>query len=166
MTNQPKVQLPRTFLDGMLDALYWVVLALLWLYVIMHYGELPDKIPIHFDWKGQPDNTGAKYTLWMLPVMATIIGMVFSVLEKYPHVFNYPVTITESNAQTQYVLAVRMLKVLRIAVTLLFTVVVYTVFEYVRTGWTFDSIQFNFGVACLVFVPIGLYLFFARKVSR
>ena len=35
-----------------------------------HYGSLPEKIPIHFNVRGEADSHGAKSTLWIVPVLA------------------------------------------------------------------------------------------------
>ena len=154
------------FIDRSMNVLYWVVIALLWLYTATNYFSLPGEIPIHFDWSGQPDNTGARYILWLLPAMATVIGVVFMVLERSPHIFNYPFEITKNNAERQYLLAVRLLKVLRISIALLFSFVVYTIIEFVKTGESFNSIEFLLILLVLIIVPLGVYFYVAHRARK
>jgi len=51
----------------LLISLLFVLLP--FLYLASVYGGLPDQIPIHFDWKGNPDGWGPKYLLWFLPTI-------------------------------------------------------------------------------------------------
>ena len=47
-----------------------LVLLVTFLFAGFHYGSLPEKIPIHFNIRGEVDNYGAKSTLWIVPVLA------------------------------------------------------------------------------------------------
>ena len=50
-------------------------------YGLMIYPDLPDKIPIHFNGKGEPDKWGSKPSIWFLygVVVFTYLVMKFSV---------------------------------------------------------------------------------------
>ena len=58
-----------SFLDGFSIALVIV----LWSYTILNFKKLPEIIPIHFDLEGKPDNYGAKYFIFPLPIIGTLI---------------------------------------------------------------------------------------------
>lgn len=45
------------------------------LYLVFHFGKLPDEIPTHFDITGQPDAWGKKYTLIILLVLQLYLYM-------------------------------------------------------------------------------------------
>ncbi|MEL7163385.1 MAG: DUF1648 domain-containing protein, partial [Bacteroidota bacterium] len=49
----------------LLFSLFMVFLPFIYLATI--YGGLPAEIPIHFDWRGEPDGWGPKAVLWLLP---------------------------------------------------------------------------------------------------
>lgn len=52
-------------------------------YLASVYGGLPDQIPIHFDWKGNPDSWGPKYILWFLPTIGIpLVLLVLSAITK------------------------------------------------------------------------------------
>lgn len=66
------------------------------------WQELPERIPVHFGFSGEPDGWGAKGTLLILPVVGLILYASLMLLAKVPHVYNYPVPITPENAEAQY----------------------------------------------------------------
>ena len=71
-------------------------------FILVKYPSLPDVVPTHFDFRGQPDGFGSKSsTLWLAGVM-TALGALIAWLSTKPNVFNYPGEITEANAQRIY----------------------------------------------------------------
>ncbi len=73
------------------------------LLIILNYGQLPDRIPIHFDITGNPDSWSQKAMLWFLPIMlGATVGMLHLTSKMSPENFNYPVKITEENAAYYY----------------------------------------------------------------
>ena len=71
-------------------------------YVLVRYPSLPDVVPTHFDFRGEPDAFGSRSSLlWLVGVM-TGLGALVAWLSTKPNLFNYPGEITESNAQRLY----------------------------------------------------------------
>lgn len=43
-----------------------------------NYAQLPDRVPIHFGFRGQPDSWGPRPMIWLLPVCSLVaFGMLF-----------------------------------------------------------------------------------------
>ncbi len=83
----------------------WVALASLLLLIIvpvLYYSELPDEIPIHFGFLGEPDRFGDKSIIWILPIIGIGMYVGLRIVARYPHKHNYLVEITEANAENQY----------------------------------------------------------------
>lgn len=138
----------------------WLLVAGLWIYAIFTVMQLPDTIPIHFDLNNEPDNYGSKYTLLVLPFIATLILGLFSVIKRYPSSLNYPVKITEHNAAIQQRLAFSLLSTLGCVIPLLFGYIIYSTKEYVEHG------SFNFPMVLIlgsVCLPIILYFIIAYR---
>lgn len=71
-------------------------------YVLVRYPSLPDVVPTHFDFRGEPDAFGSRSSLlWLVGVM-TGLGALVAWLSTKPNLFNYPGEITEANAQRLY----------------------------------------------------------------
>lgn len=108
--NQPKVKLQKSTFDWGLEFLVYLFVALGWIFLILYYSELPDKVATHFGFSGKPDGYGSKATMVMLPVISTLLSIGTLLLCKIPHQFNYLITITEDNAKVQYTIANRMMR--------------------------------------------------------
>jgi len=93
-----------SFLDGFSMALVIV----LWSYTILNFKKLPEIIPIHFDLEGKPDNHGAKYFIFLLPIIGSLIYFFLSFNIK--EINNYPVEITQENKEIQFFIGMTAVK--------------------------------------------------------
>lgn len=111
----------RTRYDRIIEILS--LLCLLATFVpLLFYNNL-DKgilIPIHYNNSGQIDGWGDRSYLWNLPVVASAIYVVLSIIERFYKKFRYPVQVTTNNAPVLYKLAVRMIRQLKLNFLLIF----------------------------------------------
>lgn len=121
--DRPKIKLTLAPIDEWLESLCFIGCVWIWIYCIKAYRILPETIPTHFNFKGEADGYGSPASLFTLPSIATAIYILISVLNRYPHIFNYMVTITIENAERQYRLATRMLRVVKLLVIVLFGII-------------------------------------------
>ncbi len=119
-TERPKITLIPTNADKLVELLGWLILLALWTLTINHYSALPDTIPTHFNAAGEADGFGSKVSIIALPVIASVLFIGLTLLNRYPHSFNYPTAITQDNALRQYTLATRMLRYLKLVLLLVF----------------------------------------------
>jgi uncharacterized membrane protein len=128
------------------------------LIIIQFWAVLPDRIPIHFGFSGQPDAWGDKLTIWLLPAVAAIIFAVLTAVSRYPHTFNYSVRITDENARRQYLLARSLLVSLKVEICWLFAFVVrQQIIMALGTAQRF-TIEFVLGIVVLIFGTVAVYL--------
>ena len=57
-------------------------LVLLWGLTLIHFNDLPEKIPIHYNAKGVPDGFDTRIHVWGLPLIATLLFLLLSGLQK------------------------------------------------------------------------------------
>ncbi len=119
-TERPKITLIPTNADKLVELLGWIMLLAIWALTISQYSTLPDTIPTHFNGAGQADGFGSKATILSSPVIASLLFIGLTVLNRYPHSFNYPTAITQDNALRLYTLATRMLRYLKLVLVLVF----------------------------------------------
>ena len=127
MRNRPTLQLKPTRTDRILDAATFTILFTMWALVVTSFNSLPDTIPVHFNYKGEIDRYGSKGTLFILPVITSILTISMYYLNKVPHLFNYMVEITEENAERHYRRATRVLRWANAMSTLLMLAIVILV---------------------------------------
>lgn len=119
-SDRPRLDLPWSATDRLLAALATLGALLLLGAVPAVWSRLPDRVPTHFGFTGQPDAWGARGTLLLLPLIGWVMYLSLLALTRVPHLYNYPVAITPENAETQYRLARRLVLALAAVVVWLF----------------------------------------------
>jgi uncharacterized membrane protein len=135
MNPRLNIQLHPAPLDKYLNKAAFITLIFMWSFSLFAFFNMPAIIPIHFNAAGEVDSYGGKTTIFLLPGIATIIYTLFTVLGKYPHLFNYPTAITRENAERQYRMGTRLMRFIRLSILVVFTMVVVLTY-LVGTGRT------------------------------
>ena len=120
-----------------LEAIGLVTLTFLaWITYRALYGptRLPDKIPTHFDLAGNPNAWGSPSTLWLLPVIATAIYGLITLVSFFPSAFNYPVKVTSENRPRLQALSLQMVAWLKVELAFLITWLQWSILAAVRSG--------------------------------
>ncbi|MBM6619777.1 DUF1648 domain-containing protein [Bacillus suaedaesalsae] len=127
--DRPILSIPTSPTERVLNVLSSMILFVTYAYIIFMWGELPDKIPTHFNGAGEVDGWGSKWSVLPLPIIGTIIFMVFIPLRKYPHRYNYPVEVTLENAERLYSTSKMVLSVLTTIISVLFLLISYEIIQ-------------------------------------
>ena len=101
-------------------------------YVALHYGSLPDRVPTHFDGRGQVNGWGPKATLWLLPGLGLGLQALLGFVTAHPQWCNVPVTITDANRAAVYALCRALVTFLRVVLGVLFAVLSYATVQGAR----------------------------------
>ena len=129
-----------------------VVLGTL-LFVAMYYPSIPDRIPIHYDMHGQCDAMGDKSNLFI--VLAIMVGgyILLGLISRYPHRFNYPFEVKESNKLQVYSAAAAMVKALRLVFMLTFACI--TVFTALSMRFLTSAFTLTILISTALILIIG-----------
>lgn len=125
MGERPKLKAELTTLDKTLEILGWTSILAVWFLTITNYTNLPDTIPIHYNGAGQADRFGGKATILILPLIATVLFVGLTILNRFPHIFNYPTNITQDNALSHYTNATRMIRYLKLIIVVIFGLIAF-----------------------------------------
>lgn len=117
---RPKIKLTLRPLDVLLEILGYLAIIVLWCLFFYFYKGLPSKIAIHFDINGKVDGYGSKLNIIVLPVITNLLFLVLTLLNRYPHKFNYLSVITIHNAEKQYQMATTMIRYLKLLIVVMF----------------------------------------------
>lgn len=93
------------------------------LFVLTTWNLLPESIPVHFNFAGQPDAWGARTDLLLLLGLSALFYVGLTWLTRHPQKLNYPWKITERNAARQYALASSFMRVIKLQTVWLFAVI-------------------------------------------
>jgi uncharacterized membrane protein len=118
--ERPKLNVQLTTTDKLLELFGWGVLLALWVWTGTSYSNLPDTIPTHFNAAGEADDYGRKASIFGLPVVASLLYIGLTLLNRVPHIFNFPTPVTQENALIQYTNATRMIRSLKLILVVVF----------------------------------------------
>ena len=163
--KKPRIKLALTDFDRLLERFGLLEVLFLWVYVMVIYKSLPQSIPSHFNFSGKIDSYGDKSLLFILPGIMAILYTGLSILNNYPHIFNYPVAVTNENAEKLYTLATSLIRWLKCIIALLFIFLTVQIVEGAKHGgssmrwWDIPLILL------LVNIPVVIFLYKSTKVG-
>ena len=102
--DRPRIVPPRTPLLAVLHAVSWAGRIACVVIGALHWRRLPDSIPIHFGFAGEPDAWGPRAWLFAIVLLPALLNLAFAVLGHRPWILGYPIPITRENAAAQYAL--------------------------------------------------------------
>lgn len=156
--DRPRIKIKPTRFDIAVEVFAWTALALLWIYVTVQYPNLPEIVPTHFGIGGKADAWGSKDSVFFGPGIATVLVIGMTILQRYPYQFNYMEDITEENAERQYTIGVRMIRVLKTCIAILFIIIEYTTGAAAVQDDKVDMKWFFLGVFLLIQLPVFYFL--------
>ena len=83
--------------DKIMAVLAILILLAATVFVLINWSNMPEQIPSHYDFKGQPDAYGGKGTLVVLMVTAWILVPMMMILGNFPKFYNTGVQRTPTN---------------------------------------------------------------------
>lgn len=125
MTERPRLKLKLTQADKTVEIIGWLLIFALWSLTFINFNSLPDIIPTHYNGAGVADGFGDKWMILTLPLVATVLFVAMTILNKFPHIFNYPTDVTAENALRQYTNATRFIRYLKVIIVLIFGLIAY-----------------------------------------
>ena len=135
-------------------------------YAIVGPDPLPVRIPTHFNLAGQADGWGSPGALWMVPVVATVIYLLMSLVARYPSSFNFPMRVSRLVRPRLEAIALSMLSWLKAEVICLFAWIQYWTIRIVRQGQGRLSPAFLPLVMVAIFGTIAWHIVAMRRVAR
>ena len=144
--------------DRFIEIFSIIILSGFWTYCFITFRDMPDIIPTHFNAMGKADAYGSKNNIWGLPIVSSVIYIGISILNNFPNIFNYPVTITEENAEKQYRWATKLLRILKTVILIIFFMIAYSSSNYQQLSSSF--LPFTF---ILLFVPLIYFIYYSVK---
>lgn len=111
--SRPKVKPEWSAVEKAVQIICLFILAGGIILLATQWSSLPATVATHFNASGAVDGTGDKSQLLMLPIISAVFYAFITVIERFPYIYNYPVEITEENANFQYGTAREMLTVVK-----------------------------------------------------
>ena len=107
--------------DKIMMVLSVLILLTATLFVIMNWGEMPEQIPSHYNFKGEVDNYGGKGILVFTLVMGWVMVLTFSILGMFPKYWNTGVERTPANEAAVNRIIRDMMSVMQLSLAAMFS---------------------------------------------
>jgi uncharacterized membrane protein len=112
------------------EALALALLGFCIAFPLSNWSSLPNQVPVHFGFNGQPDRWGSPSTLWISPCVATGVWILFSLASRNPSLISMPVDMDRSRPEVRAILR-ELALVMKPLVLSLFAIII---FESVETA--------------------------------
>jgi uncharacterized membrane protein len=127
---------------------------------------LPARIATHFDAAGQVNGWGEPRMLWLLPIIATFVVVLMTLVSFYPQSFNYPMRVTPANRPRLQAVTLSMIAYLRAELVCLFLWIQYEIIRSARQGRSSLSPWFLPVVIAIVFATIIVHFVAVIRAGR
>ena len=165
MEKRPKIELKLSKTDKVIELIGYLILIAFWITIILSYNNLPEKIPIHYNGLGEVDNYSKKTSIFLLPIIGTFLFIILTLISKNPESFNYNVKITEQNAESQYTNSVKMMRIMKIIVIVIFFLIDYKTIKTSIGKSEGLGIWFLPLILGIVFIPILYFAYKSQKIK-
>lgn len=165
-TNRPKIEVPLQPIDIAVDIISALIIVALITYTYLSYTNLPETIPTHYNASGEVDGFGGKNTIWLLPGICTLMFTGLFILNKFPHLHNYMVNITEENALKNYRLSTRLVRFLNLFTILMMGYIQYTTLESAKGEHHHLGAWFTPTIIIGSLLPIIFVFYLSNKINN
>ena len=134
-----------------------VIYAGVFLLIALRWQTLPEQVPTHYDFAGNVNGWGSRWTLVIMPAIGLLADLAIAVSLRFPRTWNAGVKITVFNRARVYKLLRDLMADLRLSCALLFAYISVRLALLPETlpGWTMT-------VPILVLVGIPMLRYFLR----
>jgi len=165
--KRPKLRPKHTRLDYALEAVAMVGIIIIWLLPAIMWRDLPEIIPTHIGINGQADDWGSRRTIFLLPAITTVLLAGLGILNRYPHIFNYPVKVTDANAERLYQKATLVIRILKVVIASMFIIIEWQICRVNGNNPSAFPVWFIPVIIVIpVFLPIILAFTLTGKMSN
>jgi len=105
------------------NAIAFISMVICYIYILMNWSGMPDKIPGHYDALGNVTSWSSKGTVWFMPLIMLAMFILLTVVGMFPSLWNTGVKITDENRDRVYALLKGMLDTIKLTICLTFTVI-------------------------------------------
>lgn len=155
------VNLPPSYTVRILNRLLLFIIIGNIIYIFVSFPSLPDEIPIHFNLAGEADNWGNKAIILIFPLLFKVVFLLLYFLAKDPSTYNYPVKVTEENAESLFVLARQMLTVMNFQVGV---IMLFLTFYMIQTA---KGVELpGFLLIVLITIVLGTTIYYLIKMLK
>lgn len=124
----------KTAFDYTIGGLAFLLILLQGYLLLQYWSDLPERLPMHYNFRGEPDSYGSKLSILFLPLIGVGLFVMMTFVAMNPQSMNLPVKVTDENREQVYAQGVRFVHVLRLLISVLFAYLLWGTIS-VGMGW-------------------------------
>ena len=144
------MKIEKNKFDTVSNILSVMILIGISIYLLVSWNNIPQEIPRHYNGAGEADIISSKTALIFPMIIAWLLYIGLSTVERYPQMWNTGVTVTENNRERVYRTLKNMLNIIKLILVLVFSYVIIN-----------SSLGLNLSP---YFIPILLLLIFGTLI--
>lgn len=148
METRPKLKIPKSTPERLANIVGYSVFVGSAVYVALTFTSLSDNIPMQFGLGGEINRYGSPYDLLILVAIQLFLIIFMEILERIPHVHNYPSRMDESNVEAFYLNSRQIVNFSKNGVMVIFALVFIEIISYGLSG------KISFGIYLLPLILI------------
>jgi len=129
---------------------------------------------MHSNLYGEVDAYGSKKTTVAILLFLSMLNIstyaILKILNKYPHIFNFPVAVTEQNAFFLYKTATRMIRWINLFICLLFTGAIWEIcdlgMDTILNKFPYNIFLWLFPTVCIILCAIISIVKMTKKIKN
>jgi len=114
------MRLGNSIFEIVINILCLILLIGIIIYLLISWSGIPDQIPGHFAADGTVNRWDSKGTLFIVPAIAWVLFIGITIIERFPHLWNTGVRVTEENKYRIYKITKSLLVTIKLFVVALF----------------------------------------------
>lgn len=162
LEQRPEPELEKSRFVMMADVIAILSVITSTSYLIFQWSSLPETVPIHFNFAGEPDGWGGKWMIVIPLIIGTVLWVGMHFLEKFPQSHNY-IWLTKENAQRQYKNSQLLVNAMKNIILVFFS---FMTFESVRVSLGEKSLLGAWELPVFLIVLFGTMLYFVFRSYR
>lgn len=133
-----------------------VLLIGIFIYLLLNWGNIPDKISGHYNAIGEIDKMINKVELFVLPIIGLFMYLCFTIIGKFPQLWNTGVVVTEENKEYVFRNLKNMLNTLKLIMVAVFVYITINSSQARNMTVWFIPIFLSFVFGTIIYFSIKL----------
>lgn len=144
-------------IDWVMEGMCIALLVGIVLCLLICWGNIPERIPGHYDAMGNIDRWGKKGEILFLPILSCVLYLLITGLEQIPRIWNVGVKVTEENQYRVYRCLKYMIKSVKLLMVADFSYLTLHTLTGKPLPWWFTFVFLGLMFGDLIFWIVRLY---------
>lgn len=124
----------RSLMEWAANIVGYSVFIITLIYLGFQWVELPEAVPMQFSFSGDVNRYGSPWEMLILPVLGIMLAAGMEIMERKPHLHNYPLRINDDNRAAFYLNSRRMLNFTKNGTLIILSAVIVEILSSAADG--------------------------------